>query len=138
MSVIHNSGAGGASMTNHKQVLVKVNAFSDDGIAPLVEALSEIAGVITLDSCENGAWGAYIYFSYGSTWQELAALLQELSSRLSEQRLPIGYTFSMEWLGSKPLAQVKLEPEHVVLLAEGIRRVVASLDARMTGLVGGK
>ena len=124
----------------HRQVTVKVNAQCDEGIAPLVEALSGIDGVITLDSCENGAWGAYVFFTYRDTWQQLAALLQELSSQLSTEHLPVGYSFSMEWLGNndKPRAQLNLESEHIGFMADGIRCVTASLNARMIGLVGGK
>jgi len=55
----------------HKQVYIKVNAACDEGVAALVAALSEFEGVVTVDSCENGAWGAYVFFTYGDTWQDL-------------------------------------------------------------------
>ena len=41
----------------HKQVIAKVNAKCDEGIAPLVSALNGINGIITLDSCESGILG---------------------------------------------------------------------------------
>ena len=122
----------------HNQVWVKVNALSDEGIAPLVSALNEIHGVITLDSCQEGAWGAYVFFTYGQDWRQLACLLQEMSSCLSNLRLPCGYRFLMEWQGSndKPRAELQMESEHVVYITDGIQRVAATLNARMTELVG--
>ena len=121
---------------NHRQVWAKVNAQCDSGIASLVETLNEINGVTTLDSCENGAWGAYVFFTYGDTWQDLAALLQEISTGLSTLGLPVGFSLVMEWLGSNdsPRAQISLAPEHVALLAEPLRGLVSTLNARMPGL----
>jgi len=47
----------------HKTVRVKVNAWVDEDVAPLVLALNEFPNVWTLDSCqgENGKH-AYVYF----------------------------------------------------------------------------
>ena len=42
--------------TRHEQVLVKVNAEVDRGVAPLILALARWPGVCTVDSCE-GALG---------------------------------------------------------------------------------
>ena len=106
----------------HRQVWLKVNAQCDEGIAQVVSALNEIKGVLTVDSCQDGAWGAYVFFSYGDTWQELASLLQELSTGLSDLGLPVGFTLSMEWLGSndRPRARLSMKPEHAVYVASGI------------------
>ena len=38
----------------HHEVPVKVTAWVDEGIAPLVLALNELPGVQTLDSCQGG------------------------------------------------------------------------------------
>ena len=122
----------------HKQVWLKVNAQCDEGILSLVSALNEIKGLMTLDSCQDGAWGAYVFFTYGENWRELAELLQTLSSLLSGRKLPCGFSLVMEWLGSndKPRAQLLMEPAHVVYVADGIQEVVATLNVRMTELVG--
>jgi hypothetical protein len=40
----------------HRQVLVKINALVDDGIAPLIKALNQIPWVYTLSSCQGGAF----------------------------------------------------------------------------------
>ena len=123
---------------NHAQVYVKVNAACDEGIAPLIVALNEVQGVVTVDSCENDVWGACAFFNFGRDWRELACLLQEMSSLMSNLQLPCGYSLQMQWLGSnsKPRAQLTMEPEHVVCVADGIQRIAASLNARMTVLAG--
>ena len=46
----------------HREILVKVNAWVDEGIAPLVQALNEFAHVRTRQSCEGPA---EVTFSYG-------------------------------------------------------------------------
>jgi len=100
----------------HEQVNIKVNARCDKDIASLVEVLNEIEGCITLDSCQEGVLGeAYVFFTYGNTWQELALLLQAMSSELSKISLDCGYLLRLEWLGSneRPRAQIVLPPEHV-------------------------
>ena len=124
----------------HDQIAVKVNSICDVGIAPLVAALSDIPGVITLDSCEDGAWGAYVFFKYGENWQELASLLQKITTGLAQAPLPCGYSFRLEWLGSndQPRAQLTLEPPHVEIVAAAIQRIIPILNARMTELTGGK
>ena len=122
------------SQMNHSEVFIKVNAPCDKGIAPLVTALNEIHGLVTVDSCQNGPWGAYVFFTYGKTWKELAALLQKISNGLSNPGLPVGFTLTLEWLGSnnKPRARIALEPEHVVVVAEALRKLAPNLNARMT------
>jgi hypothetical protein len=41
----------------HREIPVKVTAWVDEGIAPLVTALSDVPGVLTLDSCQEGQDG---------------------------------------------------------------------------------
>ncbi len=118
----------------HEQVAVKVNGFCDRGIQPLVLALNEIDGVVTLDSCQQGVYGeAYVFFTFGQTWQELASLLQAVSSALSERRVGCGYTLRLEWFGSNewPRAQMVVEPQHVATLAHHLKSLASYLIPRM-------
>jgi hypothetical protein len=48
----------------HREIPVKVNALVDEGVAPLVEALSEIDDLITIESCQGdrGQQDAYVIF----------------------------------------------------------------------------
>jgi hypothetical protein len=63
-------------MTQHREVPVKVNAWVDEGVADLVSALSEIDGLITLESCQGdpGEREAFVIFRYGD-WQQCGELL---------------------------------------------------------------
>ena len=109
----------------HKEVQVKVNAFVDEGVAPLVVALNSIDGVVSLDSCERDAIAgeASVYFQYGVTWQDLANLVEALSRALRGLNLCCGFLVSLEWLGSndRPRAHLSVKPEHVADVAAAIR-----------------
>ena len=63
----------------HKEVAVKVNAFVDEGIAPLVSALSEIEGLVTLESCQGdpAERDAYVIFAM-PTWRCIGIFLFDL------------------------------------------------------------
>lgn len=113
----------------HEQTLVKVNAFVDRGIAPLVLALNSIEGVITLDSCQKGDCGtepgmAYVYFTYGQSWTALGHLLEWIAAQTQELDLCCGFSVRLEWFGSndKPRAQISVKPEHVIEVAEALQR----------------
>ena len=92
----------------------------------MVGALNAIDGLVTLDSCQHGALTdagkAYVYFTYGSNWHELADLLDSLASGLREANLCCGFSLRLEWFGSndRPRAQLALSPEHVADIAMGI------------------
>ena len=109
----------------HKEIQVKVNAFVDEGVAPLVLALNSIEGVITLDSCERDATSgeASVYFQYGTDWQGLASLVEALSRALRSLNLCCGFSVSLEWLGSndRPRAHLSVKPEHMADVAAAIR-----------------
>ena len=130
MSAIDPSPVDGDSVTvrMHESVAVKVNALVDQGIAPLVEALSEIDGLITLDSCQGappeGA-EAYVSFTYGdgSDWAETGRLLERLSQSLRGCDLPFSYALRLEWYGggNSPWAQLVLNPTGIDEMVRGIR-----------------
>ena len=109
----------------HKEILVKVNAFVDEGVAPLVVALNSISGVVSLDSCERDAitGEASVYFQYGTRWQDLANLVEALSRALRSLNLCCGFSVSLEWFGSndRPRAHLSVMPEHVADVAAAIR-----------------
>ena len=120
------------SSAAHKQVLVKVNAQCDEGIAPLVIALNAVPGVITLDSCQRLFEGkGHVFFTYGDSWETLAPLLAELAYKLSHLNMCCEYILSMEWLGSndQPHARLLVDPEHVEAIATAIQDYAGSLTA---------
>ncbi len=74
----------------HPTVWAKVNVPVDDGIAEIVELLSEIPGLQTLDSCQGDPGGgrpAHVYFYLGSDWRQIGNFLfDQLSPRLEAIR----------------------------------------------------
>jgi hypothetical protein len=62
-------------MARHKEVEVKVNALVDEGVADLVGALSEVPGLVTLESCQGGAGqDAYVFFRMVD-WRQIGEFL---------------------------------------------------------------
>lgn len=63
-------------MTDHREMPVKVNAWVDEGIADLVSALSQVKGLVTLESCQGdaGERDAFVVFRYGG-WSQCGELL---------------------------------------------------------------
>jgi len=127
-------------MGEHTEIPVRVNAWVDEGIAPLVLALNEIDGVWTLSSCERGILGrGYVDFTYGQDWKELAVLVDEMAGLLVAHPPPhgYGYTLHLEWLGGiTPRAQVLVDPERATLLADAITKIAPELNRRMMQSVG--
>ena len=120
------------SKRSHQEIFVKVNALCDQGIAPLVEALNRINGLITLESCEEAVNGeAWVFFTYGNDCQTLAGLLQEMASRLSVLSLCCSCILRLEWLGNNehPRAQVIVRPKHVGAVSGIIGELAAHLAA---------
>lgn len=66
-------------MAIHRETQVKVNAFVDEGIAELVEALSAIDGLVTVESCQGDVEAeaaAFVLFRMAD-WQRLGEFLFE-------------------------------------------------------------
>jgi hypothetical protein len=111
--------------TAHEQVAVKVNAYCDRSIAPVVEALSEIEGLRTFESCESGYAGrAVVYFHFGWGVHELTDLLKAIAAYLGNSDPYVDYELAMVWFGSmeQPHARLVFDKEHAAVLATSIRR----------------
>lgn len=71
----------------HKETSVKVNAWVDRGVAPLVQALNEFPQVYTLQSCEGPA---EVTFTYGTEdglpWAESVKFALWLANEFAERR----------------------------------------------------
>ena len=121
--------------------MIKVNAECDKGVAPLVSALNRLDGVTTLDSCQKGVSGeAFVFFTYGDSWNDLANLLQTISSELSTIKRHYSFTLRLEWWGSNeyPRAEIILLPEHVDTLSGNIESLADKINRHMCQLVRDK
>ncbi|MCL5987083.1 MAG: hypothetical protein M1371_11070 [Actinobacteria bacterium] len=125
---------------NHKQVMIKVNAECDEGIAPVVLALNEINGVITLESCQQGRDGeALVYFMYGKNWLDIGYLTHELAACFRENGICCECMLRLEWLGSndQPHAKMIFDIEYMDRIVNIIHSSVARINHHMSELIRG-
>jgi len=120
----------------HVEVPIKVNAWVDGGVEPLVSALNEYERVVTLDSCEGGERGAYVLFAYRGESQVAAGFASDLGCAL--ESLAPEFLLQVEWGPGgegEPLLSLACPPDHVDRLAEALsacRRTVSCDGSRDT------
>jgi hypothetical protein len=114
-------------MTDHRKVFVKVNAWVDEGIADLVSALSEIEGLITLESGQGdtGARDAFVIFRYGA-WQKCGELLfGRILPRISpDLRADVSLRLEAHDTDTA-LGRITLEPSVVPVFTRCVREMLA-------------
>jgi len=110
----------------HKETLVKVNAWVDEGVCDLVSALNELPNVETLDSCEDDAGSARVYFRFrGTPWENLKRVHELAVSLENEDRVGCQYDISVEYRGDcNPIVRIATAPANVKLLAAAVRASV--------------
>jgi hypothetical protein len=91
---------------NHREVPIKVTAWIDEGVVPLVEALNTYPQVVTVASCEghDDDHGAYVLFNCEG--QDPAEFASELGRALSDER--VGYLLRAEWRPGNEVALLEL------------------------------
>lgn len=107
-------------LTTHPTVPIKVTAWVDEGIAPLVLALNELADVMTLDSCQgDDGRGAYVLFRWQG--ENVAEFISTLGNALSNQD-KLDYLLRAEWRtgSAEPLLELACPAEQVPQLAGSI------------------
>lgn len=112
----------GQSVSGHHEVPIKVTAWVDEGIAPLVQALNELPNVMTLDSCQGdpGQRPASVFFHVrshnGAFAERLAAALVPFADRCD-------YTLTVEWRAGAdgPTLRLVCPADHAYALAEAVR-----------------
>ena len=112
-------------MTQHQEIPVKVNAWVDAGIADLVSALSEIDGLVTLESCQGDAErrNAFVMFRFGS-WRDCGELLFEQMLAVMDDDLRSEISLSLVGYDAKNcLGRISLPPEAVGSVARVVRSV---------------
>jgi len=109
---------------SHKQVSVKVTAFVDESIAPVVQVLNDIAGISTFSSCEGvkGKEYAHVYFDSGQylpdDWLRLAKLAAKLAKILSVNAV-YDASVCLEWTGDKdnPFIAIEFDQQYASQIA---------------------
>jgi hypothetical protein len=118
-------------------VPVKVNAWVDAGVAPLVEALNAYDKIVTLDSCagHDEDHGAYVLFHYQG--DDPAEFASRLGGVLNRQH--IEYLLRAEWRPGydDPLLELACPSDAVADLAlavSAVRTKVSRDDTTRTEL----
>ena len=98
---------------------VKVTAWVDQGIAPLVEALNRYPNLVTCESCQQDSDGnAYVLFTVFSEAELFteASKLAGIVSEIPESRAVLAVEW---WYGSDtPLIRLRCPPADVQPLAD--------------------
>lgn len=117
----------------HAEVPIKVTAYVDAGVAPLVEVLNQFANVVTLDSCEGSTDTAtYVYFAVRGDPVAGFTFVQQLSASLgSRLHSCCDYTVQLEWGAGaeQPLARITTQPGYVKTLTNALAEIAHSASA---------
>jgi hypothetical protein len=121
-----------ARSRTHVEVPVKVNAWVDEGIAELVEALNDLPAVMTTNSCEGSGEFSHVNFSYRGSLSQFSNFMRTLSIGLSAPLTDGGYRLKIEWVagGERPLGALIARREVVQSLAKAIRQLAVSFDRK--------
>lgn len=107
----------------HHEIPVKVTAWVDEGVAPLVGALNAHPRVITLDSCEGGPdTPAHVFFSFRGDGREAALFAAEIGAALAPHERDADYSLSAEWRpgADGPVLRIDCPTAHISRLARAL------------------
>jgi hypothetical protein len=92
---------------SHREVPVKVNAWVDEGVVPLLEALTAMPTIITLDSCEDEDGKMRVSFAAHGGSESLIQAVKGMAHKLSG--LDSSAVLSLEWSfgGNRPSAHLR-------------------------------
>lgn len=114
----------------HKQVCVKVNAYVDELIAPVIEMLSKVDDLVTLESCQDlkGKGDVFITFQCGideKNYIKLGKICEKIS------RAIYGIDFaevSINWSGTRynniPLGYFQFKKADTKQIASALNNLV--------------
>lgn len=109
----------------HREIIVKVNALVDEGIAPLVLALSEIDGLQTLESCQGelGQRNGYVYFRLGG-WQDIGGFLFERLLPIMNDDLRSHVSIAIQAYDTDyAMAKISVENAAIPLLTDCVKKL---------------
>jgi hypothetical protein len=108
----------GRLAASHQEIPVKVTAWVDEGVAPLVVALNEFEDVMTVASCQEGPrGGVYVLFRHRSG--HATDLATDLAALLSRHDGEVDYLLRAEWRpgADDPLLELACPTDQTVRLA---------------------
>jgi hypothetical protein len=118
---------------SHQEIPVKVTAWIDEAVAPLVSALNEHPRVLTLDSCQGDAERpAHVFFCFRGSGQAAALFAADLGSALAPHEDAADYSLTAEWRPGtdEPVFRLGCPTDHVGDLAVVLSEACAPADGR--------
>lgn len=116
----------------HSTKPVKVNAWVDKEIAPVVQALNKFTEIITVDSCQGGdGQNAYVHFICNSNDDALYHFVKDTSRMLSQNiSCSDGFCLRIEWVAGSdyPMATLSMEPNMIGPLSKAMESAVFNGD----------
>jgi hypothetical protein len=107
----------------HREIAVKVNAWVDEGVAPLVTALNEVRAILTLDSCQEDPDGIARVTFCTHRDETIQDAMNFLADVIDAQGWADKIRLSL-WAGcddAAMVAELHCPPELVPALGDGIR-----------------
>ena len=104
-------------------MLVKVNAWVDSGVAPLVVALSSRPELVTVDSCQESSDPAAAYVAFLARGTSIAKAAARLARELARTVPDAHYLVRLEWGAGvrQPIGSLVVMPDSVATVAAAIR-----------------
>ena len=104
---------------SHIEVAVKVTAFVDEGVAPLVEALNATNRILTVSSCQgDGQSPSHVYFRYAGSDRTPERFYFEFAGLLARQT-EFECLFELVWRQGydEPMAKIEVSRADVLISA---------------------
>jgi hypothetical protein len=117
----------------HREIPVKVTAWIDEGVAPLVLALNELEDVMTLDSCQgDDEQGAHVFFCYRGGGRKAALFAADLAAALAPHEQAADYALEAEWRpgAEEPVFRLVCPAANIDNLARVLSEAFAPLRGR--------
>lgn len=107
----------------HSEVPVKVNAWVDSEVAPLVVALSRLPEVITVDSCQESSDPVAAYVAFITRGTSVAKATARLARELARTAPDAHYLVRLEWVagGRRPIGSLVVAPDSISAVAAAVR-----------------
>lgn len=116
---------------SHVEVPIKVTAWVDEGVAPLVRALNEYPGVVTVDSCQCDSRDGKARVDFTTHDDGLGALVEHMAADLATMKdCPAVLSLGWWYGGEDPIACLRCPPTEAGRVAEHLTESVSG--ARMT------
>lgn len=120
--------------------MIKVNAPVDEGIGPLVSALSKIDGLETIESCQGIPENqkAFVLFRFGE-WQQCGKFLFDCLLPMIPDDLRAAVCLSLRaYAGDIALASVEVDASAIAALTECVSHVSATMVPARTSSGGAR